>query len=442
MKHTKKLLIALVIVLLAGVVVPNIVPVLNSTISVEAASIKMNTTKKTLYVNKTYTLKVVGTKKKAKWLSSNKKVATVSSKGKVTAKKKGTATITAKVGSKKYTCKITVKSAEINKNAITLYRKNSYTLKVLGATKSVKWYSSNKSVATVSSKGQVTAKKKGTAKITAKMGNKKYTCKVTVKSPYIKKTKLTFYPYEQYSLCVYGRTSSKWKKSTKWTSSNKAVATVTNSGRVTALKKGTAKITATYGREKYTCEVNVNGYVENKEATKIGLGLLDYTEGIGNNKTKIKLEEVKKSNYIKGMNKNYCYSKILNYEDDFKTKYTENCIKNDWYKKGYTYHIEEINGNKYLVYPAVGGREDFCGDELYIKKMTEDTVVFNVIAYYSEKSNVVSQKDYENHNIRQSLEKKKVSYTTKKSEFVIKKEGENWKVDKFSQFWFLFWSLK
>ena len=101
MKHTKKLLIALVIVLLAGVVVPNIVPVLNSTISVEAASVKMNTTKKTLYVKKTYTLKVVGTKKKAKWSRSNKKVAIVSSKGKVTAKKKGTVTITAKVGSKK-----------------------------------------------------------------------------------------------------------------------------------------------------------------------------------------------------------------------------------------------------------------------------------------------------------------------------------------------------
>lgn len=45
----------------------------------------------------------------------------------------------------------------------------------------VKWTSSNKKVATVSSKGVVTAKKKGTATVTAKVGNKKVTFKVTVK---------------------------------------------------------------------------------------------------------------------------------------------------------------------------------------------------------------------------------------------------------------------
>ena len=43
--------------------------------------------------------------------SSKKSVATVSSKGRVKAKKKGSATITAKVGKKKYTCKVTVKKA-------------------------------------------------------------------------------------------------------------------------------------------------------------------------------------------------------------------------------------------------------------------------------------------------------------------------------------------
>lgn len=45
----------------------------------------------------------------------------------------------------------------------------------------VKWSSSNKRVATVNSKGKVTAKKKGTAKISAKVGGKTYKCKVTVK---------------------------------------------------------------------------------------------------------------------------------------------------------------------------------------------------------------------------------------------------------------------
>ena len=45
----------------------------------------------------------------------------------------------------------------------------------------VKWSSSNKKVATVNSKGKVTAKKKGTAKISAKVNGKTYRCKITVK---------------------------------------------------------------------------------------------------------------------------------------------------------------------------------------------------------------------------------------------------------------------
>nr|MBQ8253275.1 Ig-like domain-containing protein [Lachnospiraceae bacterium] len=76
------------------------------------AAVKINKTKKTMVIGNTYRLKISGTSKKVKWSSSNKKVATVSSKGLVTAKKTGTATITAKVGSKKYKCKITVKTQQ------------------------------------------------------------------------------------------------------------------------------------------------------------------------------------------------------------------------------------------------------------------------------------------------------------------------------------------
>ncbi len=66
-------------------------------------------TKLTLYVGNTYQLRVFGTTKKVTWKSSKKSVATVSSTGLVKAKKKGTATITAKVNSKTYKCKVTVK---------------------------------------------------------------------------------------------------------------------------------------------------------------------------------------------------------------------------------------------------------------------------------------------------------------------------------------------
>lgn len=77
--------------------------------SSEAAAIKLNKTKKTMYAGSSYKLKVKGTKKKVKWKSSKKTVATVSKKGVVYAQSSGTATITAKVANKKFRCKITVK---------------------------------------------------------------------------------------------------------------------------------------------------------------------------------------------------------------------------------------------------------------------------------------------------------------------------------------------
>lgn len=81
---------------------------LNPTVAY-SATIKLNKTKLTLDEGKSYTLKLTGTTKTVKWSTSNKAVATVSSKGVVKAVKAGTATITAKVSSKKYTCKVTVK---------------------------------------------------------------------------------------------------------------------------------------------------------------------------------------------------------------------------------------------------------------------------------------------------------------------------------------------
>ena len=72
-------------------------------------------------------------------------------------------------------------AGKINKKKATLKVGQTLQLKVTGTKRKVKWTSSKKSVATVSSKGRVKAKKKGSATITAKIGKKKYTCKVTVK---------------------------------------------------------------------------------------------------------------------------------------------------------------------------------------------------------------------------------------------------------------------
>lgn len=141
----------------------------------------INKKKTTIYVGSSETLKLTGTKIKSV-KTSNKKVATVTSKGKVTAKKAGKATITLKgKDGKSYKCTVTVKNPTINAKKKTLKVGKSFTLKLTGTTiKSAS--SSDRKVATVTSKGKVTAKGKGTATITLKGKDKKsYKCTITVK---------------------------------------------------------------------------------------------------------------------------------------------------------------------------------------------------------------------------------------------------------------------
>lgn len=159
-------------------------------VPVEAkATISLNKKSASLYVGQTLTLKAVrkGTSKTVKWSSSKSTVATVSSAGKVKAKKAGTTTITAKAGSVKATCKITVKnpSIKLNRASTSVTVKGTFQLKatVYGASKKVTWSSSNTAKATVSSTGKVTGKAVGTVTITAKANGKKASCKVTVKKP-------------------------------------------------------------------------------------------------------------------------------------------------------------------------------------------------------------------------------------------------------------------
>ena len=115
--------------------------------------------------------------------SSNKKIATVSKNGKVVGKRKGRATITVVDNNgKKYNCKITVEAPSLNKKSLTLQVNQNYRLKLNGNTQKISWSSSDESVAYVNSKGQVTAYSEGAAVITAKVGNKKFKCKIKVKA--------------------------------------------------------------------------------------------------------------------------------------------------------------------------------------------------------------------------------------------------------------------
>lgn len=168
---------------------------------VKVNRITLNKTSSKLFLGKTTTINATvspsnANNKGVKWTSSNSKVATVDSKGVVTAKGVGTATITctAKDGSNvKATCKITVSrpvtKITLNKTKANIKKGKKLTLRAsvspfFATNKNVTWKSSNPSVATVNSKGVVTAKKAGTVTITctAADGSKvKATCKITVK---------------------------------------------------------------------------------------------------------------------------------------------------------------------------------------------------------------------------------------------------------------------
>lgn len=194
-----------------------------------------------------------------KYTTSNNKVATVSSKGVVTAKKAGTVTITATVGKYKATCKVTVKNPSITVKAAakTIYVGKTTTVKVTknGVTGTAKYSSSNKKIATVNSKGVVTAKKAGTVKITVKVGSYKKTVSIKVKAVSLKlaKSSATIKKGKTYTIKATATPTGK----ITYKSSNKKVATVTSNGVVKGLKKGTAKITVTCNGTTKTFKVTV-----------------------------------------------------------------------------------------------------------------------------------------------------------------------------------------
>ena len=140
--------------------------------------VALNRTKAVIAKNDYITLYLQGAVAKS-FKSSNKKIATVSKNGKVVGKRKGRATITVVDNNgKKYNCEITVEAPSLNKKSLTLQVNQNYRLKLNGNTQKISWSSSDESVAYVNSKGQVTAYSEGTAVITAKVGNKKFKCKI------------------------------------------------------------------------------------------------------------------------------------------------------------------------------------------------------------------------------------------------------------------------
>lgn len=139
----------------------------------------------------------------------------------------------------------------------------------------VTWSSSDKSVATVSSKGLVTGKGTGSCFIYAKHGKQIMTWLFTIIPA---KEEVAYYHdisnsnkdddisnppngLEPKRVLEVGEKDTlfldDFSGKAKWESSNKEVVTVSSSGYVAAKKKGTANITATVNKKKYTCRITV-----------------------------------------------------------------------------------------------------------------------------------------------------------------------------------------
>ena len=211
------------------------------------------------------------------WTSSNSSVATVNEQGIVTGLAAGDTTITA--ASEKITVSQTIhvkKKAGSSKNTTGKTSASTVRLQVKQKISAFKvmnipngdyvksYKSGNTRIFTVNQAGKLTAKKAGTAKLTATLASgKKITVKVIVQKGKVKTTKVTV---NKKSLKLKaGKTENLKEKRYPYTSqekvtyksSNSKVVKVSKNGKVTAKKKGAAKITVKSGKKTVTCKVKV-----------------------------------------------------------------------------------------------------------------------------------------------------------------------------------------
>lgn len=236
------------------------------------------------------------TNKDITWSSENTSIATVSANGTVTGVASGTTTIkavSAENSSIYKTCLVTVSetstpitdtkiavtgiSLNQSKATIAIEKSTKLTANVSPGNASntkVTWTSSDATIATVDEKGNVTGKKAGTTTITARTedAGKTATCTVTVTNSEIKVTgiqlnekSLTLKLKESKKLQATISPENATNKNMNWSTNTSGVATVDNSGTITAKGTGAAIITATTEDGKYTatCMISVT-----EESTK------------------------------------------------------------------------------------------------------------------------------------------------------------------------------
>ncbi|MCD8077905.1 MAG: Ig-like domain-containing protein [Lachnospiraceae bacterium] len=216
----------------------------------------LSKTELTLEVGLTETLTVTDLPdgvKTASWTSSDTTLASVSSKGKIKAKKPGTVTVTvALTDGTALTCQVTIPEVSLNAESVSLLVGKTKKLKVSGSGAAVTWSSSKPEKVSVDENGKVTALAYGSSTITAKIGSTKLKCTVKVYDPQPSRTSLYLLKGDTATLKV-----SQCSGTVTWSSSSTKVASVSQSGVVTAKKDGTATIKMKVNGTTVTCSVTV-----------------------------------------------------------------------------------------------------------------------------------------------------------------------------------------
>jgi uncharacterized protein YjdB len=250
---------------------PSVIPVSSVSLSQATADMLIGETVQL----KATVLPADATDKEVTWASSKQSVATVSGSGLITAVAEGTSTITASAGGKSATCQVTVSKKVVPVTSVTLDRSSVVmeegqsttlvaTVSPSDATdKTVQWSSSNPTIVSVDGYGTLTAQAEGSAVVIASAGDKSASCVVTVLKKVIPvvsvsldRNAVTLEPGQSTTLVATVSPSDATDKTVSWTNSDDTVISLSG-GSITALKEGSATVTAIAGDKSASCVVTV-----------------------------------------------------------------------------------------------------------------------------------------------------------------------------------------